>query len=111
MITPKSFQLVVSIYTCALRIPSGRSVLKKYKEPFHPLRHSKGGSVGTYLHSSVCYFPSGMSYFFFPRVSGFCDLGHGRMEQFELLKIIIGGYSALFSAGRPGNLEILCSSP
>lgn len=32
MITPKSFQPVVPIYTCALWIPSGRSVLKKYKK-------------------------------------------------------------------------------
>lgn len=32
MITPKSFQRVVPVYTCALWIPSGRSVLKKYKK-------------------------------------------------------------------------------
>lgn len=32
MIVPKSFPPVAPIYTCALWIPSGRSVLKKYKK-------------------------------------------------------------------------------
>lgn len=106
MITPKSFQLV-SIYACALWIPSGRSVLKKYKKVSTRHPHPAPGAAPADSFPSSVIFPSGMKYFFFPPVSGFCDLGPGQIEPFELLKIIIWGSSALSSVGRLGHLEFL----